>query len=181
MLVSGRRTKMADDAQKPEDRPDAPRHVRVASRADLESAVIELLRAARRIVRCAERDLSRFGLSGRDVVQLIERMLVADRAARVRLLADETGWLESGAARLRRLQWTHSHALEIRIASSDDPVGDDAWLLADELHALRLQPATTVQGDLWLRQAPHARALIAAFDRRWDAAAHSLPTVPLGL
>ena len=52
---------------------------------------------------------------------------------------------------------------------------------ADELHALRLQPATTVQGDLWIEQAPHARPLIAAFDRRWDAAAHSLPTVPLGL
>ncbi|HEX7156613.1 MAG TPA: hypothetical protein VF229_05315 [Burkholderiaceae bacterium] len=110
-----------ESSKEPGDGGEAPRHLQLASRADLESAVIVLLRAACRIVRCAERDISRFGLSGRDAVELIER------------------------------------------------------------HALRLQPAATVRGDLWIEQASRAQPLIAAFDRRWDAAVHSLPTVPLGL
>ena len=47
------------------------------------------------------------------------------------------------------------------------------------------QPRTAGHADhqrrLWLHHKPHAQPLIAAFDRRWNAAGHNLPASPLGL
>ena len=69
----------------------------------------------------------------------------------------------------------------MRVASLDDPVGDDAALIADDTTVLDMKPTAQARGDLWLDNKPHAQPLMAAFDRRWEAAGHNLPVVPLGL
>ncbi|MGH6609203.1 MAG: hypothetical protein ACRECQ_03015, partial [Burkholderiaceae bacterium] len=129
----------------------------------------------------AHSDLSIFDLSRREVVELLSKFLLAHRNARVRLLVDNSGWLDTQAARLRALQQRFPLALEMRVASLDDPVGDDTTLIADDSTVLDMRPSAQARGDLWLNNKPHAQPIVAAFNRRWEAAAHNLPVVPLGL
>jgi hypothetical protein len=127
------------------------------------------------------RDLSPFDLSAAAAVERIERFLLAHRSARVRLLLDDVSWLESDASRLKLLHRHFSHAIEMRVASEDDPVGDDGCLMADTQHLLLLAPSAQGIGDVWLNNEPHVQPWAATFDRRWEAAAHNLPVAPLGL
>lgn len=159
----------------------APQRALVTSRAETHEAVLLAIRSAARLVRCLHLDLSLFDLASPEAVERLAGLLLAHRSARVRLLVDDATWLDMRAARLRALQQRFPHALELRIASHDDPVGDDAYLLADDGVALNMKPTAHARGDLWLNNKPHAQPLIAAFDRRWEAAAHNLPVVPLGL
>ncbi|MFZ5540520.1 MAG: hypothetical protein ACOY5V_12345 [Pseudomonadota bacterium] len=158
-----------------------PQRAWVASRRDVPRAVALVLGGAQRIVRAMHRDLAPFELSTLRATAQIERFVLADRGARVQLLVDDIAWLEAGAARLRRLQRFFPHAIQMRIAAEDDPVGDDACLLADARHALLLTPTAHGIGDLWLNHEPRAQTWAASFDRRWEAAAHNLPVAPLGL
>lgn len=159
----------------------SPQRVLIASRDDLRQAIAFAIQSSRRILRILHRDLAAFELSSRATTEDLTRLLLASRSARVRLLVDDPRWLEAGAARLRRLQQRFPHALEMRVASADDPVDDDAWLLADDHLSLELRPTVTTQGDLRIHHKPHAQPLIAAFDRRWEAGAHNLPVSTLGL
>jgi uncharacterized protein YecE (DUF72 family) len=158
-----------------------PQRATLASSGDVSRAVALTLGLAQRTVRAMQRDLAPFALSTRAATERIERFVLAQRSARVRLLVDDVRWLESAAARLRRLQRYFPHAIEIRVASEDDPVGDDACVLADARHALVLAPTAQGLGELWLNHEPHAQQWAALFDRRWAAAAHNLPVAPLGL
>jgi hypothetical protein len=159
----------------------APQRVLITSREELHQAVGVAIRVATRTLRFLHRDLSVFDLSSIDATEAISRLLLGDRNARVRLLVDDPAWLDTRAARLRLVQKRFPHALELRVASEDDPVGDDAQVLADDHTVLDLQPTRTARGDLWLRNGPHAQPRIAAFDRRWEAGSHNLPVSPLGL
>jgi hypothetical protein len=159
----------------------APQRVLITSRDELHDAVRIAIRVARRTVRCLHRDLSVFDLAAIDATEALSGLLLGHRNARVRLLVDDPAWLDTRAARLRLLQQRFPHALELRVASTDDPVGDDAVVLADDHAALQLAPSATARGDLWVHNKPHAQPLVAAFDRRWDAGAHNLAVVPLGL
>jgi hypothetical protein len=159
----------------------APQRALVSSRAETHEAVLLAIRSATRTLRCLHLDLSLFDLASPEAIERMAALLLAHRSARVRLLVDDATWLDMRAARLRALQQRFPHALELRIAAHDDPVGDDAYLLADDGVALDMKPTAQARGDLWLNNKPHAQPLIAAFDRRWEAAAHNLPVVPLGL
>lgn len=159
----------------------APQRVLIGSRDDLGDAVRIALRIAKRTVRCLHRDLSVFELATIDATESLAALLLGHRSARVRLLVDDPAWLDTRAARLRLLQQRFPHALELRVASADDPVGDDSCVLADDHAVLQLAPSPVARGDFWVHNKPHAQPLIAAFDRRWDAGAHNLAVVPLGL
>jgi hypothetical protein len=166
----------------PEEPSDSkPKRTLITSRAELQSAVLQTITAATRHLLCIHSDLSIFDLSRRDVTELLAKFLVARRNARARLLVDDSSWLDTSAARLRALQQRFPLALEMRVASLDDPVGDDATMIADEATVLDMRPTTQARGDLWTNNKPHAQPLVAAFNRRWEAAAHNLPVVPLGL
>lgn len=159
----------------------APQRVLIASREDLHEAVEVTMRVARRTLRILHRDASVFELASIVATTALTRLLLGDRNARVRILVDDPAWLDTRAARLRLLQQRFPHALELRVAATDDAVGDDALVLADDHAALELRPTTTPRGDLWLRNKPHAQPRLSAFDRRWDAGSHNLPVSPLGL
>jgi hypothetical protein len=158
-----------------------PQRLLITSRAELHEAVRVALLAGTRTVRAMHRDLSVYDLSSRACTDALRQLLLADRGARVHLLVDDPGWLDTRAARLRLLQRRFPHALELRIASSEDSVGDDAWLLADDRAALEVRATPSANGSLWLSHRPHSQPLIASFERRWAAAGHNLPVVPLGL
>jgi len=159
----------------------APQRVLLGTREELHEAVRVALGAGRRTVRALHRDLSVFDLSSIAATESLRHLLLGDRSARIRLLVDNADWLEARAARLRLLQRRFPHALELRVASDADPVGEDACVLVDDHVALELRATRTTSGSLWFHHKPHAQPLIAAFDRRWNAAGHSLPASPLGL
>jgi hypothetical protein len=158
-----------------------PQRVLIASRDELHEAVRIALGVGHRTVRALHRDLSVFDLSSIAATESLRQLLLGDRSARIRLLVDDAAWLETGAARLRLLQRRFAHALELRVASDGDPVGEDAYVLVDDHASLELRATRTTSGALWLNNSPHAQPLIAAFDRRWSAAGHNLPVAPLGL
>ncbi|HYM48252.1 MAG TPA: hypothetical protein VES91_07205 [Burkholderiaceae bacterium] len=159
----------------------APKRTLITSRAETQAAVLQTIGVASRRLLCIHADLSIFDLSRTDAVDLLAKFLLAHRSARARLLVDDANWLDTRAARLRGFQQRFPLALEMRVASLDDPVGDDATLIADDGTVLDMKPTAQARGDLWLNNKPHAQPLIAAFGRRWEAAAHNLPVVPLGL
>ena len=158
-----------------------PERALITSQADCGDAVRIVLGSATRLLRAIHADLSLFDLSSVANVQQLERLLLGHRSARVRLLVDRSEWLESRSARLRLLQRHYSHALELRVASTDDPVGDEACVIADNHSVVNLQPSEHVRGDLWVHHEPRVKAIAATFDRRWEVAAHNLAVVPLGL
>jgi hypothetical protein len=158
-----------------------PQRALITSRAETIEATQVALGLAQRIVRCQQRDLTPFDLGSPSAEAQLRRLLLAHRQARVRLLVDDAAWLETRAPRLRALQRQFSHALELRIAAADDPVGDDAVLLVDDHVALELKPSPTARGDLWLHHPARVQPLAAAFDRRWESGGHNLAAAPLGL
>lgn len=158
-----------------------PQRVLVPSRADVVPAVLALLKRAQREVRCLHHDLGPFELAQIATVDAMHDLLHASHRARVRLLVDDTTWLDTHAARLRLLQRQLSHAIEMRCASTDDPVADDAALIVDHAHVLVLARSQHAVGEIWLNSEPRVAPLLTAFDRRWDSAAHNLPVDPLGL
>ena len=159
----------------------APQRVLVTSRQELLQAVQLALQVSVATVRALHRDLAPFQLASHATTDALAALLAARRAARVRLLVDDATWLDTGAPRLRALQRRFPHALELRVAAPADPVGDDAWLLADDHSALEARVSRATSASLWLHHRAHAQPLLASFDRRWEAAGHNLPVVPLGL
>lgn len=160
---------------------EQPQRTLIDGRAALAQAVDAVLGRARRLVRAMDCDLAVFELSSTANVERLRALLLGNRGARVRLLVDDVRWLDAQAARLRRLQRDFPHALELRVASEADPVGDASFVLGDTHDALVLRSATYLQGELWLANDPHAQPRIAEFDRRWEQAGHNLPVSPLGL
>lgn len=158
-----------------------PQRALISQRKEIAVAIDHLLHTASRNVMCMQHDLEPLGLASIVVVERLERVLAARRDARVRLLADNTHWIESRAPRLRALQRLFAHTLEIRIANPDDAVGEDTVAIVDGRHVLDLQIGKLVQGDLWLNHPLHARQWVDVFERRWAHAGHNLPVQPLGL
>lgn len=158
-----------------------PQRVLIGSREELHEAVRVALGSSHRMVRALHRDLSVFDLSSIAATESMRKLLLGDRSARIRMLVDDAAWLETRAARLRLLQRRFPHALELRVASDADPVGEDGCVLVDDHASLELRATRATSGSLWLHHKPHAQPLIAAFDRRWNAGGHNLPASPLGL
>jgi hypothetical protein len=160
---------------------DPPQRLLIGSRADLAAALLLLIGRARRKLRLAAADLSVFALGDLQPSTAMRALLRADPRNRIHLLVDDMGWLDSRAPRLRSLQRSFSHALLIRCADPQDPVGHDVVGVGDDLDALRLQPAVGVLGEMWCHHGPFAQPLLAEFDRRWEHASHDQPSQPLGL
>lgn len=161
--------------------PKQPLRVQLATRDEVHGVCLALLDIAQRTVRCLHRNLAVFELARPATIERLHHLLHSHHAARVQLLVDDVTWLERDAARLKLLQRQFSHAIEFRLANPEDPVGDDAVLLVDNQHSLVLARTAQSIGELWFGNAPHAQPLIAAFDRRWEAAGHNLAVHPLGL
>ena len=162
-------------------RSDTPQRVLLGSRAETDSALLGVLGIAQREVRIMARDLALFGLDRREVVESFERLLLVNRRARVRLLADDMQWLDTRAPRLKRLQRSFTHALQLRVAAGEDAVGDEACVLVDSDTSLRLEHTARALGEVWLHNETRLQPLGASFERRWDTAAHDLAVAPLGL
>ena len=160
---------------------DPPQRLMIGSRAELEAALLLLLGRARRQLRLAAADLSVLALGDLQPVAAMRGVLLADRGNRIHLLVDDMSWLDTRAPRLRSLQRDFSHALLIRCADAQDPVGHDVVAIGDDVDALRLQPTIGILGEMWCRHGPFAQPLITTFDRRWEHASHNQPSQPLGL
>jgi len=160
---------------------DPPQRLLIESRAELETALLLLIGRVRRRLRIASADLSVLALGNLQPVTAMRTLLLAETGNRIQLLVDDMGWLDTRAPRLRSLQRDFPHALLIRCADPQDPVGHDAVAVGDDLDALRLQPTIGILGEMWCHHGPFAQPLVAEFDRRWEHASHNQPSQPLGL
>ncbi len=160
---------------------DRPQRVLVSSRAELHTALQVLIGRTRRRLRCLASDLSVLALSDMRTVAALREVLLAHVDNRVQLLVDDMAWLDTQAPRLRNLQRDFPHALHIRCADPQDPVGEDVVAIADDRDALRLQPTVGITGELWCNNVPFVQPLASGFDRRWQRGAHDQPVAPLGL
>jgi hypothetical protein len=160
---------------------DPPQRLLIGSRAELVAALLLLIGRARRQLRFAASDLSVLALADVQPVAALREVLLSHAHSGIHLLVDDMTWLDTRAPRLRSLQRDFAHALLIRCADPQDPVGHDVVAIGDDRDALRLQPTVGILGELWCHHAPFARPLLAEFDRRWEHASHNQPSQPLGL
>jgi hypothetical protein len=165
----------------PEHPVDPPQRLLIGSRAELEAALLLLIGRARAQLRFAAADLSVFALGDPRPATALRQLLRAHPENRVRLLVDDTDWLDARAPRLRSLQRDFSHALLIRRTDPQDPITHDMVAIGDDRDALRLQPTIGTLGEMWCHHVPFVQPLLAEFDRRWEHASHNLPAQPLGL
>jgi hypothetical protein len=156
------------------------RHL-ITSRAELDEGLLRLIGLAHRSVRCCSYDGAVFDLNSAPIVEALGRFVRDNRGARVWVLVDDPLWIETRAPRFKWLQRKLGHAVQIRAANVQDAVVGDMHLLIDDRHSLMLKPSTLTAGEIWLNNEHRARPLLADFDRRWVAASHDLPVVPLGL
>lgn len=161
--------------------PDPPQRHLIGSRADLEAALLLLIGRARRQLRLAAADLSVLALGDLRPVTALRAVLAAHPSNRIHLLVDDMTWLDTRAPRLRNLQRDFSHALLIRCADAQDPVGHDVVAVGDDIDAIRLQPTVGILGEMWCHHGSFAQPLLTEFDRRWEHASHNQPSQPLGL
>lgn len=161
--------------------PDPPQRTLIGSRADLEAALLVMITRARQRLRFAAVDLSVLALGEVRPVAALRAVLLADAYNRIQLLVDDMAWLDTRAPRLRGLQRDFPHALLIRCADPQDPVGHDVVAIGDDRDALRLQPTIGILGEMWCHHGPFAQPLGTEFDRRWEHASHNQPSQPLGL
>jgi hypothetical protein len=161
--------------------PDPPQRLLIGSRAELEAALLLIVARARRELRLAAADLSVLGPGGSRPVAAMRELLLAHASNRIHLLVDDMTWLDTRAPRLRDLQRDFSHALLVRCADPQDPVGHDVVAIGDDRDALRLQPTVGILGELWCHHGPFAQPLLTEFRRRWEHASHNQPSQPLGL
>lgn len=161
--------------------PDPPQRLLIGSRAELEAALLLVVARARRELRLAAADLSVLRPGDPRPVAAMRELLLADATNRIHLLVDDMTWLDTRAPRLRQLQRDFSHALLVRCADPQDPVGHDVVAIGDDRDALRLQPTVGILGELWCHHGPFAQPLLAEFRRRWEHASHNQPSQPLGL
>lgn len=160
---------------------EQPQRVLIDERAQLPVAMDILLATARIEVICMQHNLEPLGLGQMNLVERLEKLLTTHRGARVRLLVDDTHWLDTQAPRLRALHRHMTHALQLRQASESDPVGEDCVVVVDHRHVLNLKIGKLVHGDLWLHHPLNAQPWCTVFERRWEHASHDLPGSPLGL
>jgi len=153
----------------------------IASRAELAQALLELAGRARRAVRCCSYDAAVFALDAAPLVAALDRLARDSRGARVQVLVEDPLWIETRAPRFKAMRRRLCHAVQVRAASDQDPLGDTVLWLVDDRHGLLLEPGPIVAGELWFDHQQFVRPMLAEFDRRWAAAAHDLPVVPLGL
>jgi hypothetical protein len=153
----------------------------LTSRAEVAAQLDILLALSAGEVCVADHDLALFALSTRSVVERFERLLVGQRSARILLLVDDVTWLERDAPRLRAMQRQFPHALRMRQAAGDDTVGEERVAIFDERHVIDAQPTRHGIADAWQHHPLRAQAARRVFERRWQAAAHDLPVVPLAL
>jgi len=168
-------------SSRPEQPDDPPQRLLIESRAELASALLGLIGRARRQLRLAAADLSILAPADLAPVAAMREMLLSHSACRIRVLVDDMSWLDARAPRLRNLQLDFPHALLLRCADTQDPVGEDVVAIGDDLDALRLQPTVGIVGEYWRRHGGFAQPLIAEFDRRWEHASHNQAAKPLGL
>jgi hypothetical protein len=181
MLPDGCTANSMTDVLMAEPPVDPPQRLLIGSRADLEIALLHLIGRTRRQLRFAAADLSVLALGDVRPVTAIRAVLLAHPGNHIQLLVDDMAWLDTRAPRLRALQRDFSHALLIRRADPQDPVGHDVVGMGDERDVLRLQPTVGIRGELWCHHSPLAQPLISEFDRRWEHASHNQPSQPLGL
>jgi hypothetical protein len=160
---------------------DSPQRQLITSRAQLADALPGLLSLARHSVRCCAHDGAVFNLGTTAVVDLLGQLVLTHRDLAVRVLVDDPQWIETAAPRFKTLQRRFAHAVQLRAANPQDPVGADMQLLVDDRHGLLLRPTVLTSGELWLASPHRVQPLTVDFDRRWAAAAHDLPVAPLGL
>jgi hypothetical protein len=158
-----------------------PQRLLITSRAELADGVVRLIGLAHRSFRCCSFDGSIFDLGSAPVVEALARFVRDKRGARVWVLVDDPLWIETRAPRFKKMQRMLGHAVQIRAANVQDAVAGDMHLLVDDRHSLVLKPSAMTAGEIWFGNEHRARPLLADFDRRWVAASHDLPVVPLGL
>lgn len=160
---------------------DSPLRQLITSRVELANALPGLLSLARHSVRCCAHDGAAFNLGTVAVVDLLGQLVLTHRDLAVRVLVDDPQWIETAAPRFKALQRRLVHAVQVRAANPQDPVGADMQLLIDNRHGLLLRSTVLTSGELWLASPHRVQPLATDFDRRWAAAAHDLPVAPLGL
>lgn len=156
------------------------RHL-ITSRAELAEGLVALVSLARSSMRVCAYDASVMSLDSAAMADLLRALLLSHRRASVRVLVDTTQWIETRAPRFKTLQRRYGHALQVREASPQDAVSGDMHVVVDDLHSLELKAARLTAGEIWTFSPQRAQPLAATFDRRWAAAAHDVPLVPLGL
>lgn len=158
-----------------------PQRLLITSRKELDSQLAALMARARRAIRCCSEDGSIFALDAPQMVTLMQRLVLDYRGARVQILIDDPRWIETRAPRFKAMQRPLAHAVQLRCANRQDAVAGDMQVIVDDAHCLELKPGVLAAGEAWVNNPRRVQPMLADFERRWVAASHDLPVVPLGL
>jgi len=156
-----------------EQRFDTYREYSAAIRQTLESAEGEL---------CVfDPDLAHTGLESSESVVLIERLLLATRRARLRIVLHDTTNLESRSPRLLRLMRDFSHCCEVRRSPGDLRNLTECYLLtSNDTGVVRIH-RDWPRGKWFVANPAEAGIWLSRFQQLWECSTPAAPATRLGL
>ncbi|MBR0565880.1 hypothetical protein J5J83_07115 [Azoarcus sp. L1K30] len=154
----------------------------IDSWAAYRSALIETVDRASSSLLIFDPDLAETGFEHPAGVDTLKQLLLRSaQLVAVRILLQDSGFLERQCARLLTLLGQYNQKIEIRLASDPRALPDAAFVVADGVHLVTRFHSARPRGKCCVDDARSTAPLIAQFETLWVSATPGPSGVQLGL
>ena len=153
----------------------------LATRADFQSGVTQMLGAMQRELRIFDPDLADYGLNTPAVEERLQNFLAASRTNRLLIAVHDTGYIAQSCPRLIRLLRQFSHAIFIH--QTDEAIRnlEDVLMIADDASYVRRPHHGQPKGVVVLNDANETRGWLNRFEEIWEQSAPAVSATTIGL
>jgi len=170
---------MADPETTPEGPPGERRLI--ATRAEFQAGITEIIAAATRTIRIFDPDLAEFGFNTPALEEKLKDFLLASRANRLQIVVHDIAYISGSCPRLLRLLRQFSHAVTINQTHDAIRNVDDVLMVADDAHYLRRPHHEQPNGVIVLHDAGETRGWLNRFNEIWEQSSPAVSATTIGL
>jgi hypothetical protein len=159
----------------------APLTREIASLAEQNTAIDELIGLGRRRIRVFDQDLSQTGWNQASRAERLAAFLRGDRGRRLDIIVHDTHYLESACPRMLGLLRTYSHTVTIYRTGVEARLATNPLLIVDDRHYLHRFHFERPRAAMGINQPEQARPLASRFEEIWATGEPGLNATVLGL
>lgn len=161
--------------------PAAPQRTLLTTRREYLDAADRLLAMAKRELRVFDPDLETLGFNAPGRIEILRRLLAANRNHRVRIALHDVEHVSRRCPRLVSLISTFPAGLIIHRTEGEATRAQDCFLIADQDNLVRRPAATQARGVLLLDDPSEGIAMQERFEQIWESSYPAVSAATLGL
>jgi hypothetical protein len=146
-----------------------------------EAATELLITRAERELLIFDPDLSRGGYQSLKCYEALRDFLAKDKQSRLTIVLHEADYFTESCPRLRNLQETYSHAIDIYLTNDSARVAQDAFVLADKAHYLHRFHINQARFKYVLEDEVATKPLLERFEQLLEATSSAVFATTTGL